>query len=127
MIMRSVMEEKTNRIVEVMISTVKPYELMFGKILGVGLVGLFQVIVWCITTPLFILGITYLFSGGMDMSANVAAGPAGEVVQADLANSMMGDILTQLQAVDWWVLIPTIFLFFLLGYLMYSSLFAAIG
>lgn len=51
MIMRSVMEEKTNRIIEVMISTVTPKQLMFGKIIGVGLVGLFQILIWCITTP----------------------------------------------------------------------------
>jgi len=127
MIMRSVMEEKTNRIIEVMISTVTPKQLMFGKIIGVGLVGLFQILIWCITTPLFIFLITYLFAGDMDMSGMMATGATGEVVQSQVANSFMGDIISQLQAVHWWILIPTIFLFFLLGYLMYSSMFAAIG
>ena len=127
MIMRSVMEEKTNRIIEVMISTVTPKQLMFGKIIGVGLVGLFQILIWCITTPLFIFLITFLFAGDMDMSGMMATGATGEVVQTQVANSFMGDIIGQLQAVQWWVLIPTIFLFFLLGYLMYSSMFAAIG
>lgn len=127
MIMRSVMEEKTNRIIEVMISTVTPKQLMFGKIIGVGLVGLFQILIWCITTPLFIFLITYLFAGDMDMSGMMATGATGEVVQSQVANSFMGDIINQLQAVHWWILIPTIFLFFLLGYLMYSSMFAAIG
>lgn len=126
MIMRSVMEEKTNRIVEVMISTVRPHELMFGKILGVGMVGLFQIIVWCITTPLFIYLISGLFMGGVDMAA-MNTGPAGDMIQSEMTNSVMGDIISQLQAIHWWMLIPTIFLFFLLGYLMYSSLFAAIG
>ncbi|HPB54031.1 MAG TPA: ABC transporter permease, partial [Saprospiraceae bacterium] len=56
-----------------------------------------------------------------------STGATGEVVQTQVANSFMGDIIGQLQAVQWWVLIPTIFLFFLLGYLMYSSMFAAIG
>jgi len=127
MIMRSVMEEKTNRIVEVMISTVKPAELMFGKIIGVGLVGLFQVIIWCITTPLFIFLITYLISGSMDMSASMPPTAVGDTAQMETMNSMMGDVMSQLAAVNWWIIIPTIFLFFLLGYLMYSSLFAAIG
>ena len=126
-VMRGVMEEKTNRIVEVMISTVKPAELMFGKIIGVGLVGLFQVIIWCITTPLFIFLITYLMSGSMDMSASMPPTAVGDTAQMETMNSMMGDVMSQLAAVNWWIIIPTIFLFFLLGYLMYSSLFAAIG
>lgn len=126
MIMRSVMEEKTNRIVEVMISTVKPHELMFGKILGVGLVGLFQILIWCITTPLFIYLISSIFMGGMDTSAMEAVGPGGPI-QPAMANNVLGSVFSQLQAINWWVLVPLLFLFFLLGYLMYSSLFAAIG
>lgn len=126
MIMRSVMEEKTSRIVEVMISTVKPHELMFGKILGVGLVGLFQIIIWCITTPLFIWLISSIFMSGPDMSA-MNTGPAGEAIQSGAGNAIFEGIFMQLSAINWWVLIPLLFLFFLFGYLMYSSLFAAIG
>lgn len=124
MIMRSVMEEKTSRIVEVMISTVKPHELMFGKILGVGLVGLFQIIIWCITTPLFIWLISSIF---MTEMPPVNAGPTGDALQTGAGNAIFEGIFMQLSAINWWMLIPLLFLFFLFGYLMYSSLFAAIG
>ncbi|HQW71268.1 MAG: ABC transporter permease [Saprospiraceae bacterium] len=125
MIMRSVMEEKTSRIVEVMISTVKPHELMFGKILGVGLVGLFQIIIWCVTTPLFIWLISSVFMSGASMT--MPQGPGAAAMNPDMANNVMAGIFSQLSAINWWMLIPLLFLFFLLGYLMYSSLFAAIG
>lgn len=127
MIMRSVMEEKTSRIIEVMVSTVRPRDLMFGKILGVGLVGLFQVIIWCITTPLFIFGITTLFFGGTDMAAMPGANVGTEEIASAVGDSMLGNVLSQLAAINWMVLIPLLFLFFLLGYLMYASLFAAVG
>ena len=117
--------EKTSRIVEVMISTVKPHELMFGKILGVGLVGLFQIIIWCVTTPLFIWLISSVFMSGASMT--MPQGPGAAAMNPDMANNVMAGIFSQLSAINWWMLIPLLFLFFLLGYLMYSSLFAAIG
>ncbi len=126
MIMRSVMEEKTSRIVEVMISTVKPHELMFGKILGVGLVGLFQIIIWCVTTPLFIWLISSIFMAGADIPP-VGAGSAGATIGAGAGSDVFEGVFMQLSAINWWTLIPLLFLFFLFGYLMYSSLFAAIG
>jgi len=69
MVMRSVMEEKTNRIVEVIISSVKPIQLMMGKILGVGLVGLTQLGIWAVLIPLVVMGASFFLQGAVDPAA----------------------------------------------------------
>ena len=122
MIMRSVMEEKINRIVEVMINTVRPFDLMMGKILGVGFVGIFQVLIWMIITPLLTALAIQLFGG----SPEVMASP-GANVPPEMAESLSGEIWSQLSSINWALFIPMFILYFILGYLMYASLFAAIG
>ena len=59
MVMQGVMEEKTNRIIEIMISSVKPFDLMMGKIIGIGFVGLTQVFLWAVMTFILITGGTF--------------------------------------------------------------------
>lgn len=119
MIMGSVVEEKTNRIVEVIVSSCRPIELMLGKILGVALVGLTQIAVWVVLVSIvsLVLGIGSAFSA-TDMTAgaipDVPQGEASEIIQA-----IMG--------VNWVRLIGIFVLYFIGGYLLYASLFAAFG
>lgn len=124
MVMRSVMEEKTNRIVEVMISSVRPFQLMLGKIIGVGAVGLTQVVVWAILIPL--LGFLAQLFFGFDSSNPMLEGNTPDVDPDDL-QSMVMMAMTEISNINWWVVFPLFVLYFLGGFLMYSSLFAAVG
>ena len=134
-VMSSVMQEKTNRIVEVMVSSVKPFELMIGKITSIGLVGLTQLGIWI----LFIIGIflsagaIFSFSGGMD-TANIenmtaVAGNMNGVDAAQLTGKMgaMQEIQNMLGSINLTQLLICFVLFFIGGYILYASLFAAIG
>lgn len=125
MVMRSVMEEKTNRIVEVLVSSVKPFELMLGKILGVGAVGLTQFAIWAITFPLLYLGVGLLFADKIQaMQANMdTATTAGAEAQAETIIMAMNG----LQSFNFTYIIGMLLIFFLLGYFLYASLFAAVG
>lgn len=124
MVMRSVMEEKTNRIVEVLISSVKPFQLMLGKIVGVGAVGLTQFAIWAVTFPLMYLGVGLLFAGKLQelqqMATTSTAAGGGEVDKI-----MM--IMQDLYSFDYGYIIMIFLLFFLGGYVLYASLFAAVG
>ncbi len=126
MIMRSVMEEKTTRIVEVMISSVRPFELMLGKIIGVGAVGLTQFAIWAILIPLISSGASLLFN--MDMNqANSAASLAAAEVDPDDVQAMIVLGMQELSNQNWWFMLPVFVVYFLGGYLLYASLFAAVG
>ncbi len=120
MVMRGVIEEKTSRIVEVIISSVKPFQLMMGKILGVALVGLTQFMLWIILTIIISAFAEVLF---FDMSAiateNSGMGQEQSVIVSELLKSLAGINIAQL-------LISFVF-YFLGGYLLYSALFAAVG
>ncbi len=122
MVMRSVMEEKTNRIVEVIISSVKPFHLMLGKIVGVGAVGITQFLIWAITVPLLYLGVIFLFAPRLSQLANQQA-PSMEGVNVNKINAIM----SELASFNYGSIIVYFLLFFLLGYLLYASLFAAVG
>lgn len=129
MVMQGVMEEKTNRIIEIMISSVKPFDLMMGKIIGIGFVGLTQVFLWGIMTFVLIAGGTFLFGGGVD----------SEMLQSGMALQATPDlsaIAAQQSGNEWLAMLGTInfteigilfIVYFIGGYLLYSSLFAAIG
>lgn len=125
-VMRGVIEEKSNRIVEVIISSVKPFQLMFGKIIGVASVGLTQFLLWIILTFIVSTVVLHVFQPDFDATQAGAIGsqiPEGQVVQTDT--------IAQLESAIDTINIPLIlgcFLFFFLGgYLLYGSLFAAIG
>jgi ABC-2 type transport system permease protein len=126
MIMRSVMEEKINRIVEVMISTVKPFDLMMGKILGVGGVGITQIIIWAITIPIIASLVTLIF--GIDVSPvmDPTMVPGAEAAIAGSSSEIEG-ILKDIFAINWIKVIPLIVVYYIGGFLLYSSLFAAVG
>lgn len=126
MVMRSVMEEKMNRIVEVMISSVKPFQLMLGKIIGVGGVGLTQFLIWIILTSslMFIAGffIPDIDPSAMNNMPNSADTPDPDDIQAQVYQA-----IELLQQQNWWLIITTFIFYFLGGYFLYSSLFAAVG
>lgn len=124
MIMRSVMEEKTNRIVEVIISSVKPFQLMMGKILGVSAVGLTQMLIWMILTVV-LMSVAGLFLNVDPAAAQQAINPGG-VQQAEVM-AQSGEILSLLTSQNWGYIIPFFLIYFLGGYFIYASLFAAVG
>lgn len=125
MVMRSVMEEKMSRIVEVMISSVKPFQLMLGKIIGVGAVGLTQFLIWAILIPLIGL-IVSLFMGIDSSQQMMPPGSSGAEELMD-AGFSPGLLIAEIQRMNWWLIIPMFILFFLGGFFIYSSLFAAVG
>lgn len=124
MVMRSVMEEKTSRIVEVMISSVRPFQLMMGKIIGVGAVGLTQLAIWLILFPVIIILASLLV--GVDPNQMQGAPAAGQV-SPDEAQLLFSQITEELSRQNWWLIIPSFILYFLGGYFIYSALFAAVG
>ncbi|MDR1223669.1 MAG: ABC transporter permease [Tannerella sp.] len=117
MVMHGVMEEKTNRIVEIMISSVRPFDLMTGKIVGIGLVGLTQVFIWCILTALLVTagGLFFGVGGGGSVPYNAA-----EISPA-------AGMMSKLGSFNFVEIIIYFVLFFIGGYVSYASLFAAIG
>jgi len=128
-VMRSVMEEKVNRIIEVLISSVKPYQLMMGKIIGVGSVGLLQIIIWVMILAL-LAPLSSMFIGGESSSALTdMAGVPAEDVQAAVSEGQekMVQVMQELRNINWGVLIPMSIIYFLGGYFAYASLFAALG
>lgn len=114
-VMRGVIEEKNNRIVEVIVSSLNPFQLMMGKIVGIAAVGLTQFLLWIILL-LATIGIVNI------------ANPNILAVATSADNSINLPLITQgLLAIDFSVILPIFLLFFILGYLLYASLFAAVG
>ncbi|MCB9344206.1 MAG: ABC transporter permease [Saprospiraceae bacterium] len=126
MVMRSVMEEKTNRIVEVMMSSVKPFDLMMGKIIGAGLVGLTQVVAWVVLSgAVSILVPLVMGIDASQMQTPMAAG--AESIDPELVQDTSFRIMSELSRQNWPLLIFAFIVFFLGGYFIYSSMFAAVG
>lgn len=145
MVMQSVIEEKASRVVEVLVSSVKATELMFGKIIGVACVALTQFLLWIVLTAVLVTGIS-AFVGfdslmetasqteqitqlpGMDQEALEAAGMSMPSV-ADMAgqDSELSAIVATLHDLNYVELILGFIIYFALGYLLYASFFAAIG
>lgn len=126
MVMRSVMEEKINRIVEVIISSVKPFQLMLGKILGVGLVGLTQLGIWIILIIIIMTVMGSYFTP--DTVNSPETQKAMEMVQdMNQGGNGFSNFLNEFFALNWWLILPSFIIFFLGGFLIYSSMFAAIG
>ena len=126
MIMRSVIEEKTSRIIEIIISSVKPIQLMLGKIIGTSLAGVTQFIIWIILGGLLLTIISAIL--GVDL---VQASPSGQLISETANNTAMPNIVQSgFQAfynLPLGNLITAFLVFFIGGYLLYSSLYAAIG
>ena len=121
-VMRGVMEEKNSRIVEVIISSVRPYQLMMGKILGVGLVGVAQFIIWIgLSGILYTVISTYLFPElfAAQSAADAAGNPAADAVGLK--------VLDMLRSIDFTTVTLGFAFYFFGGYFLYSALFAAVG
>lgn len=141
MVMSSVIEEKSSRVVEVLVSSVKSIDLMFGKIIGVALVALTQFALWIVLTAMIvgiggsIFGPKLLqkvqASGGQEQVLAMAGQGSGfnisEMVASMDDGSSVKTVLTTLGNIPWVQLIIAFLIYFILGYLLYSSLFAAVG
>lgn len=129
MVMQGVMEEKTNRIVEVMVSSVRPFDLMMGKIIGIGFVGLTQVFLWGIITTVLVTIGGFAFSGGSaDIAAMQAAGQSVDMIDAGaLQASAENEIMSIIRSINLTDIGISFVIYFIGGYMLYASLFAAIG
>ncbi len=141
MVMQSVIEEKSSRVVEVLVSSVKATELMFGKIIGVACVALTQFFLWIVLTLILVGGFSAFVGFDsimgdpaqteqmMQMSgmASVGGVSAEDMMAMTQEQSELGAVLTTLKDIDWLMMIVAFVIYFALGYLLYASLFAAIG
>lgn len=132
MVMRGVMEEKTNRIAEVMVSSVKPFQLMAGKIIGIGAVGLTQFLLWII----LIIGLStaaqaFISHDTMEqvrlMQQNGGMMPGGNLAKANEGAQRIYEMKHTFSTANWPVIIGCFIFYFLGGYLFYAALFAAVG
>lgn len=135
MIMSGVVEEKTSRIVEVIVSSCKPLELMLGKIIGVALVGFTQFAIWGIllviggSVAAGIFGVDMTSAGGVDPAAIASAqGLDAEAISAQIsANPRANEIFQMIMSINFGLIFSCFILYFIGGYLLYASLFAAFG
>lgn len=148
MVMNGVVEEKSSRIVEVILSSVRPTQLMAGKIIGVGLVGLTQFTMWIVLTVGLVNITTAVFAptpaelaglkgseltelaeltGGGSMQSLPAGGGFEDAAEADEAGEIISMISSSLESVNLPLLLAMFIFYFLGGYLLYGALFAAVG
>ncbi len=127
-VMQGVSEEKSSRIIEVIVSSVKPFQLMMGKIIGVSLVALTQFVMWILLTGVIYVG----FSAAVGISHPEAISQ-GTVMTQEISSSNIMDneavqeVLNIVHSIDFGTIIVSFVVFFLLGYLLYATMFAAIG
>jgi len=131
-VMRGVIEEKTSRIIEVMISSVKPFQLMMGKIIGIALVGLTQFILWIVLTFTISTVAVSFFVDKADVKKIAATAKNTNQIAtgtqvAPQAQGPMADIQKSLAGLDFGKIVTVFIFFFIGGYLFYSALYAAIG
>ena len=127
-VMQGVSEEKTNRIIEVIISSVKPFQLMMGKIIGVSLVALTQFVMWILLTIVLYVGFSAFI--GINHPDMLSSGTvmAQEITSTDImSNESVQSILQIVHSIDFGTIIACFLIFFILGYLLYATLYAAIG
>lgn len=139
MVMQSVIEEKSSRVVEVLVSSVKATELMFGKIIGVACVALTQFFLWIVLTLLLVGGFSAFIGFDslmgdpaqteqmMDMTAQMGGVDVADMTAAMAEEEGMGAVLSTLKDIDWVQMVLAFIVYFALGYLLYASFFAAIG
>ena len=146
MVMQSVIEEKASRVVEVLVSSVKATELMFGKIIGVACVALTQFFLWIVLTAVIVTGVSSFIgfdtifesttiqteqmtqmTEGLGVDPDMMGMPMPALDTTAVPGGEMGAILSTLKDLNYGMLLISFFIYFALGYLLYSSLFAAIG
>ena len=139
MVMQSVIEEKSSRVVEVLVSSVKATELMFGKIIGVACVALTQFFLWIILTGVFVGGFSAFIGFDslmgdpaqteqmMEMTAQMGGVDVAEMTASMAQDNGLGTVLNTLMDFNWGQMIFAFIIYFVLGYLLYASFYAAIG
>ncbi len=136
-VMRGVIEEKVSRIIEVIVSSVKPFQLMMGKIIGVGLTGLTQFLIWIVFSAILITGLKAAFFPELNQT------PTEQVVASDLFDpnggnqageilageemDMAQEIFASLKSINAGVMFGSFLFYFIFGYLLYAAMFAVIG
>lgn len=122
-VMSGVIEEKTNRIIEVIVSSVKPFELMMGKIIGIALVGLTQFMIWIVLTLLI------YSAGALTMSPQemMSVGTLSEQVSTTDNQQLISSAMKMIGSINFKGILICFLLYFIGGYMLYASLFAAIG
>jgi ABC-2 type transport system permease protein len=125
-VMRGVMEEKTNRIAEVIVSSVRPFQLMMGKITGIAAVGLTQLLLWIILIILLSTAASFFLSPDNIPDPSTMGGISSMNQQNEMAIKML-NVKTNIMQANWGLIIGSFLFYFLGGYLFYASLFAAIG
>ena len=125
-VMRSVIEEKTNRIIEIIISSVKPFQLMMGKIIGNSLAGILQFMIWAVVGALLFFIASSFF--GLQMGASSAVSPEMmEQAQQAAGLSKVQLYINEILNLPLTLMLVSFVIFFIGGYFLYSSLYAAIG
>ncbi|MGB1041726.1 MAG: ABC transporter permease, partial [Flavobacteriales bacterium] len=119
-----VIEEKTSRIIEIIISSIKPFQIMMGKIIGVGLVGLTQFLFWILLTV--VLVVVFIPMLGIDVSPDAVSQMSSTEMMA-ASKSELNTSIAAIWNLPWFALISSFLIYFIGGYLLYSSLYAAIG
>lgn len=128
-VLRGVIEEKSNRIIEVIISSVKPFELMMGKIIGIALVGLTQFVLWIILTT----GIYFVASGIilgpeiMSPSGTVMTEEISQIVDTSQGQDVMLEVVNMIESINFKAILISFLFYFVFGFLLYAALFAAVG
>ncbi|MCB9244858.1 MAG: ABC transporter permease [Flavobacteriales bacterium] len=130
-VMRGVIEEKTNRIVEIIVSSVRPFQLMMGKVFGLAMVGFTQILIWVVLSGLLITGISLFMGGDMesiqDISKQAQEMQSMQQLPEGTDLTAFEEIKLALSELNIPFILATFIFYFLGGYLMYSSLFAAVG
>ncbi len=127
MIMRSVIEEKTSRIIEIIISSVKPIQLMLGKIIGTSLAGITQFVIWVILGGVLMLIISAIFGINMAEMQSPQQEMMQQAMQSPETQMQMENVMAAIYNLPLTNLTIAFLLFFIGGYLLYSSMYAAIG
>lgn len=128
-VLRGVIEEKSNRIIEVIISSIKPFELMMGKIIGIALVGLTQFLLWIVLT--FVI---YLVANGIILgpeilspSGTVMAEQISQITENSTEQDMMLEAVNMIQSINFSVILSSFLFYFIFGFFLYAAIFAAVG
>lgn len=125
MVMRSVIEEKTSRIVEVIISSVKPFQLMMGKVLGTALAGVLQFLIWIVVISAILFFLASFFD--VNLAADRASMTADQMATMTDSSSKIQSVLTELMSLPLGLILVLYLFYFIGGFLLYSAMYAAIG
>jgi ABC-2 type transport system permease protein len=137
-VMRGVIEEKTNRIVEIIISSVKPFQLMMGKIVGIAMVGLTQFLLWIVLTFSILVivqqktSFSTQYQNQKEIKSLLTTQTSSQLqptidVSNEVVSGFVKDVMNTVLSINWWLMIGAFLFYFLSGYLLYASLFSAVG